>query len=660
MGACSDGGANPPASTMKLNLDFETRSPVNLKTCGAHVYAADPRTEIMCMAFSFGDETPLLWQPGEPLPESIADRVANLDEVRAWNAQFERLIWRHILGPCHGMPVPELEQYVCTMAEAAAMALPKALGQCAKVLNLPVQKDAEGRKLMLAMCAPQKDGTYRDSPEDRQRLGEYCQTDVVTERDVAQRLLRLPPGEVKVYHLDQQINDRGIRVDVPLVKAAQKAVAVAAEKSNCRLLELTDDEVEKATQPARIKTWAEGRMKDEGLNGWGLDDLTKNTVADTLAREDIPDDVREVMAIRQDNGRTSIGKLPKMISGLVGDRLMGLLGYHAASTGRWAGYRVQPHNFPRPVFDAQPYIQYLLGGDLDLIRIEQPLVETVSYMLRNMFIPSEGCRFLSGDYSQIEARIVNWLAGDTYRDHEYERMGGIIYGVPWQTIGKDSEKRQIGKNTTLGAGFGMGSEKFEDYCYKATGKRVDPILAKRAIEAYRDTKPKVKQSWADVEQAAKRAVMDPGSVHAVGVGVHVRYVVRGQFLWCLLPSGRRLAYALPQLKMRETPWGEMRPSLTFMGTTAYVKRWHRYNSYGGMLVENNVQALARDIMVHGMRNVEAGGYPIILTVHDEVLADTPEGHGSLDDFLTRLTSTPPWAAGCPVAAEGWEGLRWRK
>ena len=657
-GTCSDGSSILPTSTMKLNLDFETRSPVDLKVCGAHVYAAHPGTEILCMAWAIGDGTPQLWTPEQHIPSAIADTVRDLEEIRGWNVQFERLIWRHILGPRHGMPVPELEQYYCTMAEAAAMALPRSLGKCAKVLSLPVEKDAEGRKLMLAMASPGKDGTYRDEPGDRERLGEYCVQDVVTEKAVAARVLRLPPGEREVYVLDQRINDRGIRVDVPLVKAARKAVKVADKIGNARLAEITNGDVEKATQVQRIKAWVEDRMAV--VDGWGIPDLTKNTVNDLLAGDDLPDDVREVLEIRRDNGRTSTGKLPKMILGLVLDRLQGLLGYHAASTGRWAGYRVQPQNFPRPGFDARPYIPDVLNGDLDMIRLDHGLIETVSFMLRNMLIPSEGCRFLSGDYAQIEARIVNWYAGDMFQDKAYERMAGTIYGVPWEEVGKEDPRRQIGKNTELGCGFGMGWEKFIDYCYKATGERPPEDLARRAVDAYRDKHARVKQSWYETERAAMRAVLNPGSVESVGIGVQVRYVVRGQYLWCLLPSGRRLAYALPAIKMRPTPWGEQRPSLTFMGTTAYVRRWHRYNSYGGMLVENIVQALARDVMVRGMKNVEAAGYPIVLTVHDEVLSDVPLDHGSLDEYLRLLTTAPAWAEGLNVEVEGWEGDRWRK
>jgi DNA polymerase len=639
---------------MRLNLDFETKSLVDLKKSGQHVYAAHPSTDFLCASYAFDEEQePRIWYPGEPIPEEIADRVADLDEIRAWNAKFERLIWRYVWER-YGMPVPELEQYVCTMAEATAQALPRALGKSASVLNVAVQKDAEGRKLMLRFSKPDKKGKFRVPTEkELHRIGDYCATDVKAEREVARFLQRLPPTERETYLLDQTINDRGIRLDVPLMEAAQGIVDVVKMKGDERIAEITGETATAVTQVDRIKEW----VAEQGVE---IPDLTKQTVIDLLKTE-LPEDVEEVLTIRQDNGRTSIGKLAAMAKGLWEDaRLRGLLIYHAASTGRWAGVRVQPQNFPRPLFDARPYIPAVLDGDFDLIALDHPPIEVISYMLRNMLIASEGHRLMAGDFAQIEARVIHWLAGEKWQDHPYERMAGLIYGVDWKTIEKDSVERSIAKNVVLGAGFQMGWKKFIDYVYKATGMTLSEEDSKAAIDAFRDSKPRIVQLWRDLNRAAMNAIASPGQVQTVGVGTQIRYVVRGQFLWALLPSGRRLAYALPRTINKERPWGEVAPTATFMGTNTYTRRWQRNHIYGGLLAENVVQALARDIMVGAMKNVETADYPVVLTVHDEVVADVPEDHGTLEEFLNLMTDTPDWAKTCPVEVEGWEGQRWRK
>lgn len=637
---------------MRLNLDFETKSLADLKNSGQHVYAADPSTDLLCAAYAFDEDEPTIWYPGQPIPEMIADQVRSLDEIRAWNAQFERLIWQHVWAR-YGMPVPEFEQYVCTMAEASAQALPRGLGKAAKILNVPVQKDEEGRKLMLRFSKPYKGKLREPSEEELHRIGDYCATDVLSERAVSRMLQRLPPSERETYLLDQRINDRGIRADVPLVKAAVVLVDKAKEKGNQRIAELTGDSATAVTQVDRIKEW----ITEQGVE---MPDLKKQTVVEMLKKDDLPDDVREVLTIRQDNGRTSLGKLPKILLGLLGDRLMGLLIYHAASTGRWAGVRVQPQNFPRPLFDAEPYIEYVVEGESDLIEIDHPISEVLSYMLRNMLIASEDRRLMAGDFAQIEARVVHWLAGQPWQDHPYERMAGQMNKVDWRTIGKDSYERQIAKNVVLGAGFQMGWKKFIDYVYTVTGIRITEEEARKAIETFREEKPAIVKLWRDLNRAALNAIAAPGQVQTVGVGTQIRYVVRGQYLWCLLPSGRRLAYALPRIQKKETPWGEKRPTATFMGINTYTRRWQRNHIYGGLLTENVVQALARDIMVNAMKKVEAAGYPIVLTVHDEVVSDVPNEHGTLEEFLNLMTDTPDWAKSCPIEVEGWEGHRWRK
>lgn len=640
---------------MRLNIDFETRSPVPLKKSGVYPYALHPETGIWCMAYAFGDDEPEVWTPDSALiPPDVIGHVLHGGHVRAWNANFERLIWNMILAPRFGFPKLTIEQLHDTMAEAVAMALPRHLGQCAAALGLEQQKDDVGHRLMLKMSRPKKGGGWHDDPEDLARLIEYCRQDVRTERAIGKLMVPLTKAERETYILDQRINDRGVRIDVPLVQVAQDLVSLETDRANARISEITEGDATSITQVAALTVW----LKDQGL---AIDNLQKQTVIELLKDDSLPPEVREALLLRQDAGRTSLAKWNKVDDVLCpDDRARGMLLYHAASTGRWAGRLIQPQNFPRPYIpDYQDYVPRLLAGEaLDL-----DLPEGISMMdvlvsnLRSMFVPARGHRFLSADYSQIEARITCWYGGETFRDHEYERMAGAIYGVPWEEIGKDSEERQIGKNTVLGAGFGMGAAKFVDYVYKATGIEPPIEMAQKAIDTYREQKAGVKNYWYTIEGAAKRAVMNPGEVVSLG---SIKYVVRSQFLWCILPSRRPLAYALPEIRMRETPWGEMRPSLTAMGVNTYTRKWQRNTLYGGLLTENVVQATARDVMVEGMKRLEAAGYPIVLTVHDEILAEVPDGHGSLEDFKSIMSEVPAWAPGLPVEVEGKEGTRWRK
>lgn len=289
---------------------------------------------------------------------------------------------------------------------------------------------------------------------------------------------------------------------------------------------------------------------------------------------------------------------------------------------------------------------------------QDPPLAVVSSLLRSMLIASEGHRLISGDYSQVEARVLGWLAGEPFGDLEYERMAAANYGVPLDEV--TPGQRQVGKFVVLGCGFGMGSEKFALQFQEATGVTLDPEEADRAVQTYRERKPRIKQYWYDVEGAALRAALRPGEVHTVGVGAPVRYVVRGQFLWCILPSGRPLAYALPLVEDKETPWGEMKPALTFMAVNSFTRKWARQSTYGGHLVENIVQATARDLMAEAMLRLEGEGYPVVLTCHDEVVCDVPNEHGSQEEFLTIMRTSPSWAQGLELEVEGWMANRYRK
>lgn len=653
----------------ELLVDFETRGTVELKDAGVHKYAPHRHTSVWCMAYAFADEDPALWWPErEPMPEPIKDHVRGGGLLRAWNAEFERVMWRECLHRLYpDVPVPALEQWRDTMADAAAMALPRKLEQCAQVLNCAQRKDDAGHRLMLQLCKPRRyneDGepVWWDAPEKVSRLGAYCQQDVRTERAVGRATRRLPPSELALWHLDQRINDRGIAMDTQLAAAAQQVAADEVQRQNALLSEATDGAVGEVTKVAKLKEW----LASQGVL---VDSLAKAAVRDMLAPgHALSPEVAEALGIRQEAAKSSIAKLEKMFDGVsIDGRLRGLLQYHAASTGRWGGRRVQPHNFPRgqDVENAVQYIPCVLG--------ERPWPEglpklsVIAALLRAVLVAGPGKTLVCADFSGIELRVLAWLAGQddlvsalaNGDKKTYHRMGAKIFNRPVEQIIKPSNEYTIAKNTVLGCGFGMGAKKFVTQIKKDAGLDVSEELAKTAVDAYRSGYPCIPAYWNAVNDAAVGAVAKAGEPRKVGA---VTFVVRGNYLWIVLPSRRVLAYAQPKLVDRDVPWGGTRVSVAFSGMNGYTHQWERMHLYGGLITENIVQAVARDLLAASTQRTEAADFPTVVTVHDEIVAEVgaDDGEARFPVFLNLMRQTPEWAKGCPVDAEGWHGHRYRK
>lgn len=647
-----------------LNIDFETRSAVDLRQTGVYPYAADPTTDVWCMAYAEDGEEPALWVPGDPVPGSVLEAAETGAEWRAWNAQFERLIYNRIMVPRYGFPELPMEAFVCTMMEASAMALPRALFKTAQVLKVAAQKDSAGHRLMMQMAkprTPRKDWPD-ENPDDphglywwdddvrKNRLYKYCLQDVRTEAAVANKVRRLSETERKLYLLDQQANDRGVYLDVPLVEAAMVLRDEAIERANRRLIELTDHACSAVTNTASLRKWL------------GVDSIAKDAMEAMLAEETDPVR-REVIQLRADVGRSSVAKLDTMMTVLHTDgALHGLLQFLGADTGRWAGRLVQPQNFPRPPkgFDPEALIPLVRARDYDGLAEAAGMhpMEALSYLLRSMLIPRPGWIFRCADYSAIEGWVVSWLAGqDTMTS--YEEMAARIYGVPVESIAKDSDERAVGKEVVLGGGFGMGWKKFQDRIFKSTGIELADNQAQLVINTYRETNWQIKDLWYELERAALEAVAYPGKRVRAGRGGAITYRVKGPYLWAILPSGRPLCYPLPQIVDSMTPWGEVKQAVEISTTNSYTRKWGRRVLYGGLQTENVVQAIARDVMAEAMLRIdEEGTHRVVLTVHDEILSEAQTG--SLDDFCELMGVTPEWAPGLQVNVEGWEGERYRK
>ena len=688
-----------------LSIDFETHATVDLRKSGVYPYAMHKDTAILCMAWSFGDEDPENWEPGTPLPSRLVDHINNGGEIRAWNAQFERVIWKHamsraVVGEC---PMPRDEQFVCSAAEAAAMALPRSLDQAAKVLGVAAQKDKDGYALMLRMTRPRKildDGTpvwWENEAGRLDRLVEYCKQDVRTERSCVGAMRRLTPHEREIYLLDQRMNDRGVALDLPLILASQAIAIEGIERANAIISELTRGEVKTVTNHKRLTEWVRAR-------GVETDGVSKANVREMM-ESDLDPTVRAALAIRAEAGRSSVAKLSTMLESVCPDgRVRGMLMYHAASTGRWAGRLVQPQNFPRGEIDrVERFIPDVLAGAYDTIDMFAPPVVVISSLLRGMLAAAPGNQFYCGDYAAIEARVLNWVAGQrdvtalfhAYDDapkalkpnfDPYRHNAARLYNIPLDEVQKFPH-RQTGKFQELGCGYQMGWKKAVDAAKDVYQLDLTVEKSQELVKAYRNSHEKVVALWASTNQACIDAVNTPGVAIAFGDEGRLRAVKAGAYLYLILPSGRPLVFASPKIVEAETPWSReareeaaafnaqaviskveevpipavtTRPALEFAGVDPNTKQWGRLRTYGGALVENIVQAIARDLMADAKLRLEEAGYTPLLSIHDEVLCETDLGFGSVNEYESLMAALPTWATGCPVAAEGWKGPRYKK
>jgi DNA polymerase len=687
-----------------LHIDFETRSIVDLKTAGVYVYADHPLTDVTCAAYAFDDGPVQLWRNGDPCPGDIFDHVLDGGIVTAHNAQFERILWGGPLARKHGWPVPELTTWRCTMVRAFSMALPGSLENAAAAVGLSIQKDMAGNRLAIQMSKPRRmEGetpVWWDDADRMGRLEAYCRQDVEVERALDKRLLQLRPAELKAYHLDQQINDRGIPIDKSLCLRAKKIVGQSVAKLDIEINKLTDGEVAATTNVQQLIAW----LRSKGIDA---DSVAKDKIEDMLARE-LPKDVRRALELRRDGSKTSTAKIDAMLKGLSADnRVRGCFQFHgAAQTGRAAGRRIQPQNLPRGAkgIDPEEAVGLLQKYDLDVLEAlyESPTA-VVSSCIRAMIAAPKGHRLLARDLSNIEGRMLAWLAGEEWKLEAfrtfdrgqgpdlYRVAAAGIYGIKPAQV--DDTGRQIGKVSELALGYGGGPgayaamgvgyglkiadykaivfaalhNRFTDAAIEAWGKygqrmrtglSEDAWITAEAIKrAWREAHPATVEFWAHLEAAAIGAVEDPGSIHYAG---RIAYRVKGSFLLCRLPSGRCIAYAYPRVEEKPTPWGTDKLALVYKGVDTFTRKWCDQQATPGLLAENVTQAASRDVLFEHMETLDARGYPIVLHVHDELVAEMPDGEGSLDEIGDVMQTPPAWALDLPLASKGWEGTRYRK
>lgn len=658
-----------------LHLDYETRSVLDLKEVGLHNYAKHASTDLWCAAYSFGSD-PDLWLPGQPCPPAIVEHVKAGGAIAAWNAPFEMELWREVAAPKYGWPAPKAEQFHCSMAAAYAMGLPGALEDAALALGLPVLKDTEGRSLMLRMSRPRsKPGEplrWWDELEKLKRLAAYCQQDARVEMVAGERLLPLSNSERRVWLMDYAINQRGVKVDQPSAKAAITLVEKVKERCNAELGRITGGAVQSATALPALKEWLAGK-------GVPVEGLAKQDVADLLAGN-LPDECRAALVLRQEAGKASTAKLTPMVAKAGADgRLHGLLQYHGAATGRWAGRGVQVHNLIRDVPDAEVVERILAlvrAGQIEAIdMIYGPPMGVVSRCLRGFFIPGEGNVLIAGDYNAIESRGCAWFSGESWKVKAFEEIDrGASYGIYEMTAGKilgrppseikGRDRQVFGKTPELAFQYGGGVG-----AWRAFDKQLPEEEVRKVLAGWREQHPRVKATWYALEKAAVNAVRTPGEVFTAGhPGRQVKYKKVGSFLWCLLPSGRALCYPYPKLLE-----GEYGPQLTYFKVPAQDAKdkgklvddpknssnWARVKTYGGSLMENVIQAICRDILAEAMLSMHDKGAAIVLHIHDEIVLEVAreKADGARRAMQEIMTTPPAWAKGFPLAAK--PSVMWR-
>ena len=717
---------------MKMTLDIETFSRVDLKKAGLYRYAEDESTDLLCVCWAWDDGPVSAWIPsadksfGDELRQLVGEKdwgwihfgpqiPADLSRigmrgepvqtseglklepyiVHSWNAAFER---RVLLGPAgkrYGFPEITIEQQRCSMARARYNSLPGSLEDCANVLDSPIKKRVAGLNAMRYLCKPRKDGTRPTIAEERERflqLVPYCADDVRAERAVDGLLPEMSPKEQRVWELDQRVNDRGVKVDLASVDNFEILIQKYKEELYSRCVKMTGVV---PSNPGKLSLW----IRDHGFPQ--LENLQADTVRKLVLRDDVPKEVKTVLALYGTYNMKSVEKFKAMRLAVCSDgRLRGLFGYHAAGTGRWASYIVQLHNLFRSVIDdPDTAIEAAKEWDLDWIRALYPGVDPMKVFascIRGMLIPEEGHEFVFPDFSGVEARWNAWMFNEEWKLDAYRRYDegtgpdlytvayGRAFGVDPATVSKAD--RQLGKVMELSMGYegGVGA-----FIKMAATYRVDLAAVAKAFDTFprdvqiecaenharaadtgrlyklpsdvwmaceglkilwRRAHPRIVRGWRELKNAANNAVANPGQIYSVANG-RLMFKVEGQFLVMRLPSGRKSRYFKPRLE------GD---TLYYEGVDTETRMWGRTSTYGGKTCENETQAGCRDLLADAMLDFEAEHLPIVMHVHDEPVLEVPIGSLS-DEVVTRIMCKPrKWAEGFPLAIEGHRGTRYRK
>ena len=635
----------------RMNIDIESYSEADLSKSGVYKYVDAPGFEVLLFGYSAdgGPVKVISLAEGEELPQEI--REALLDDTVlkfAFNAQFERVCLGKYLG-VHLAP----DAWRCTMVASLYLGLPGSLAQVGAVLGVEKKKLETGKDLIKFFSVPCKStktngGRTRNLPEhDREKWEQfitYNARDVETEMEIMEKVARFPVPDFlwKQYAQDQRINDLGIELDMALVTQAIKCDEESREQYLKRAQELTG--LENPNSPIQLKEWILS-------NGVEMETLTKAEVASVMETATGP--VKEVLELRQLLSKSSVKKYVAMETCRCSDgRAHGLLQFYGANrTGRWAGRLVQVQNLPQNhIPDLAAARNLIKSGCFEAVELlYDSIPDTLSQLIRTAFVPREGCKFMVADFSAIEARVIAWLAGESWRQEVFRNNGDIycasasqMFGVPVEKHGVNGELRQKGKIAELALGYGGGVGAMISMGAIDMGlaeEELQPI-----VDSWRQSNPAIVKLWWDVHRCVIKAVKDkqPQTYKCL------TFEYQSGMLFIGLPSGRRLAYAKPSVYRNDYD----RDEIAYMGVDA-TKKWGKINSYGPKFVENIIQAMSRDILAEAMARLEAAGYDIVMHVHDEAVIEAPRD-AVLEDACQIMSKAPDWTPGLILNAAGYE------
>lgn len=646
-----------------MGLDIETYSSVDLTDAGVYAYTESPDFDILLISYIFddwGEDDVRTIDCFDADPDMMAEFIEALTDPQivktAFNANFERTC----LAKWLNKPMPP-EEWRCTMVKALTLGLPGNLAGAGEALGLPAEKlkDPQGKALIQFFskpCKPTRTNGQRTrnlpehDPAKWQLYKNYNRQDVVTEQEILRKLsiYKTTEDEQQLWTLDQHMNDHGVKLDIPMVQKIVEYDTQRRQELQEEAQELTG--LKNPNSLAQLKRW----LAEQGVE---MASVTKDTIAEVLQRPDLPEAVRRVLEIRTALGKTSVAKYSTMLVAHCQDhRLRGILQFYGANrSGRWAGRLVQTHNLAKNSLPDLALARELAAeGDFDtMATLFGETAFVFSELIRTAFIPSDGCRFIVSDFSAIEARVLAWLAGEewvleAFRNGEdiYCKTASMMYHVPVEKHGANSHLRQKGKVAVLACGYqgGVGAMKRMDRSGSIPEDELQSV-----VDQWRQANSKAVKLWRTCELAARTAIEEHRTVRLKN-GIAFGYINGNLFI--KLPSGRKLCYWDTRLKLDPR---DGREHIVYMGVNQETKQWGETETYGGKLVENIVQATARDCLAISMQRVTALGYNIVMHVHDEIIVDCPiEDTDAMERINACMAEPIPWAPGLPLRGDGYE------
>lgn len=651
-----------------MGVDIETYSSVDLAEAGVYAYVEAPDFDILLISYIFddwGEDNVKTIDCFDADPDMMAEFCEALLDPQivktAFNANFERTC----LAKWLQKPMPP-EEWRCTMVKALTLGLPGNLADVGIAMGLPEEKlkDPQGKALIQFFskpCKPTRTNGQRTrnlpahDPAKWKLFIEYNRQDVVTEQEILRQLdiYKTPESEQQLWALDQHMNDNGVKLDIPMVEKIVEYDTQRRQELQEEAKVLTG--LANPNSLAQLKKW----LSKQGVT---MTSVTKDTIAATL-QTDIPDSVRRMLEIRTALGKTSVAKYSTMLTAVCQDhRLRGILQFYGANrSGRWAGRLVQTHNLAKNSLpDLDLARELAAAGDFDtLATLFGETAFVFSELIRTAFIPSDGCRFVVSDFAAIEARVLAWIAGEEWTLEAFRQgkdiyceTASMMYRVPVEKHGQNSHLRQKGKVAVLACGYqgGVGAMKRMD-----KGGSIPEDELQSVVDQWREANPKVVKLWRTCELAAKTAIQEHRTVR-LAHGIAFSYINRNLFIQ--LPSGRKLCYWDTRLKQDDYTG---RLSITYMGVNQETKQWGETETYGGKLVENIVQATARDCLAVAMTRVSALGYKIVMHVHDEMIVDVPNTDTEAPGRINAIMAQPiDWAEGLPLKGDTYETPFYKK